>query len=299
MTDPAPRVAKDIMVVDLVTLTPDVDVFEGIDRLLEKRVTGAPVIADGNQYRGMFSERCCMQTLTDAATAAHVEGVRAKHLMSTGLLAFAPETDAFEAIQQLIKHRVSGAPVVDSDGRYLGVFSEKTSMKMLLDAIYEQRPTDNVGSHMDPDDGRLINEQTDFLTITRTFLYTVYRRLPVVEDGILVGQVSRREVLQTAQVMRGTGSIHAGSSGSQRVADVIDSDSRTISPDDQLLSIVQIFGQTQLRRLPVLLPDGRLIGQVSRRDVLRTALSLTDAAPTRERAMLYLSALLHKNEAPI
>src|SRR5690606_39099668 len=128
---------------------------------------------------GMFSEQCCMETLTQAARASDVHGVRAKHLMSTGLLTFHPDTDACDAIRQLLQHRVSGAPVVDSGGRYLGVFSEKTSMRMLLDAIYEQRPVGSVSAHMDRSTERLIDEDADFLSIAERFLKTVLRRLPV------------------------------------------------------------------------------------------------------------------------
>jgi CBS-domain-containing membrane protein len=83
------------------------------------------------------------------------------------------------------------------------------------------------------------------------------------------------------------------------VGGVMDLTARTVGPDEQLLSIVQIFGETWLRRLPVLASDGSLLGQISRRDVLQATLALTDAQPTREKAMLYLSALLTKEEAPI
>ena len=288
------------MVVDLVTLTPEADVFQGIDRLLENRVTGAPVIDSSKRYLGMFSEQRCMVTLTEAARASDVHGIRAKHLMSTGLLTFDPETDACEAIKQLIHHRVSGAPVVDAAGCYLGSFSEKTCMRMLLDAIYEQRPVGSVAAHMDRSFERLIEEETDFLTIAEIFLETVLRRLPVIRDGVLIGQVSRRDVLQTAQVLRRGGSLEIADPGHRPlVGDVMDLTARTVGPDEQLLSVVQIFDETWLRRLPVLLGDRTLIGQISRRDVLQTTLALTEAQPTREKAMLYLSALLTKEEAPI
>jgi CBS domain-containing protein len=288
------------MVVDLVTLTADADVFQGIDRLLENRVTGAPVIDSAGRYLGMFSEQRCMVTLTEAARASDVHGIRAKHLMSTGLLTFDPDTDACDAIKQLIQHRVSGAPVVDEAGCYLGSFSEKTSMRMLLDAIYEQRPVGSVAAHMDPSSERLIEEETDFLSIAEIFLDTVLRRLPVIQDGVLIGQVSRRDVLQTAQVLRRGGSLEvADPQHKPIVGGVMDLTARTVGPDEQLLSIVQIFGETWLRRLPVLASDGSLLGQISRRDVLQATLALTDAQPTREKAMLYLSALLTKEEAPI
>lgn len=300
MAVPSPRVAKDIMVVNLVTLTPETGVFQGIDLLLERQVTGAPVTEPAGRYLGMFSEQCCMRTLTDAARVSDVHGVRAKHLMSTGLLTFDPDTDACDAIRQLLQHRVSGAPVVDSSGRYLGSFSEKTSMRMLLDAIYEQRPVGNVAAHMDRTSERLIDEDTDFNTMVEVFLKTVLRRLPVIQDGHLVGQVSRRDVLKTAQVLRRGGSLHVADPDDRPlVRDIMDLTARTVSAEEQLLSIVQIFSETWFRRLPVLSPDRSLIGQISRRDVLQTTLSLTDAQPTREKAMLYLSALLTKEEAPI
>jgi len=288
------------MVVNLVTLTAETDVFQGIDRLLENRVTGAPVIDSSGRYLGMFSEQCCMVTLTEAARVSDVQNVRAKHLMSTGLLTFAPDTDACDATKQLIHHRVSGAPVVDAAGCYLGSFSEKTCMRMLLDAIYEQRPVGAVAAHMDRSSERLIDEDTDFNTLVEIFLKTVLRRLPVIQDGVLIGQVSRRDVLQSAQVLRRGGSLEVTDpEHGPLVGDVMDLTARTVGPDAQLLSIVQIFGETWLRRLPVLLNDRTLIGQISRRDVLQATLALTDAQPTREKAMLYLSALLTKEEAPI
>ena len=172
--------------------------------------------------------------------------------------------------------------------------------KTTLDAIYEQRPVGSVSAHMDRSGERLIGEETEFLEIAEIFLNTVLRRLPVIDNGVLVGQVSRRDVLQTAQVMRGAGSLEmAHSASGRRVRDVMDLTSRTIGPDAQLLSIIQIFGETWFRRLPVTASDSTLLGQISRRDVLQTTLALTDAQPTREKAILYLSALLTKEEAPI
>ncbi len=288
------------MVVDLVTLTADADVFQGIDRLLENRVTGAPVIDSAGRYLGMFSEQCCMATLTEAVRVSDVHGIRAKHLMSTGLLTFDPDTDACDAIKELLHHRVSGAPVVDAAGCYLGSFSEKTSMRMLLDAIYEQRPVGPVAAHMDRSSERLINEDTEFNTLVEIFLKTVLRRLPVIQDGVLVGQVSRRDVLKTAQVLRRGGSLHVVDPDDRPlIRDIMDLTARTVATDEQLLSIVQIFSETWFRRLPVLASGSMLMGQISRRDVLQTTLALTDAQPTREKAMLYLSALLTKEEAPI
>ena len=153
--------------------------------------------------------------------------VYARDFMTTRLITHRPDMDVIQAIRLLLKNRISGAPVVDSDGTYLGIFSEKCSMNILLDAAYEQLPSNEV----------------------RVFM---------------------------------------------------DTEAQTIQPDSLLLSIAQIFLSTPFRRLPVL-ENGKLIGQVSRRDVLNAALKLLHQVPDRpkEKSLLYLSALVERHESPL
>lgn len=106
-----------------------------------------------------------------------------------------PETDVLDAVQVLLDHRLSGAPVVAKDRRYLGVFSEKCSMQVLLDAAYERLPVRHVGAYMDSE-AQTIGPATHLLSVAQVFLLTPYRVLPVVEHGWLIGQVARRDVLQ-------------------------------------------------------------------------------------------------------
>ena len=121
--------------------------------------------------------------------------ITARDFMVTDLITLRPTTDVLDAVQILLTNRISGAPVVDDDDRYLGVFSEKCAMQVLLDAAYEQLPTTEVGSFMDIE-AQTINPETQLLSVAQVFLLTPYRRLPVLEDGKLVGMVSRRNVLE-------------------------------------------------------------------------------------------------------
>lgn len=121
--------------------------------------------------------------------------ITARDFMVTDLITLRPMTDVLDAVQILLTNRISGAPVVDDDDRYLGVFSEKCAMHVLLDAAYEQLPTTEVGAFMDIE-AQTINPETQLLSVAQVFLLTPYRRLPVLEDGKLVGMVSRRNVLE-------------------------------------------------------------------------------------------------------
>lgn len=318
----SPRLAQDIMVRRLVTLPPDQDVFASIKVLLKHQITGAPILDPERSYLGMFSEKCCMSVLTLMARLASERGFKkaappiARQFMATKLVTLDPATDVFDAIAYLLKHHVSGVPVIDDRHNFLGVFSEKTSMRVLVDAAYERMPTTEVGAFMNPDQGRTISEETSLIECAQIFLDTPYRRLCVLKDGKLVGQISRRDVLQNENVLTGivhdrraaliaesrqvslseSGEIPAhGPFGSTAVHNFMDRHARTITTDFDLLAIAQVFLTTPYRRLPVLL-DGKLVGQISRRDVLMATNSLIQIAPEPEKALLYLSSISEREE---
>ncbi len=318
----SPRLARDIMVEKLVTLAPDQDVFESIKLLLRHQITGSPVIAADRRYLGMFSEKCCMSVLTTIARLAAERGYQkvapptADKFMATKLVTLEPRTDVFDAIAYLLKHHVSGVPVIDADRNFLGVFSEKTSMRVLIDAAYEKMPTTDVGEFMNPDPGRTISESTNLLECAQIFLETPYRRLCVLRDGKLVGQISRRDVLrsenilssivferraaliaESAQILLSEADDNPphGPLPSTAVHNFMDKRARTITADLDLLGIAQVFLTTPYRRLPVL-DDGTLLGQISRRDVLLATNSLIQIAPEPERALLYLSSISDRHE---
>lgn len=119
----------------------------------------------------------------------------AEEIMVTRLVTLSPHVDVLDAVRILLKNRISGAPVVDPDGKYLGVFSEKCAMQVILDAAYESLPTNHVGAFMDTQ-ARTIRPNTDLLSIAQVFLLTNFRRLAVVDEaGTLLGQISRRDVM--------------------------------------------------------------------------------------------------------
>ena len=125
-----------------------------------------------------------------------VKPVLAKDIMKTKLITLTPDMDVLEAIGKLLNHRISGAPVVDPEGRVLGVFSERCCMDVLIKASYEQLPSSQIFPFVDTE-ARCISEDTDLLTIAQIFLSTATRRLPVIrEGGYLLGQISRRDLLQ-------------------------------------------------------------------------------------------------------
>jgi CBS domain-containing protein len=132
---------------------------------------------------------------SDEQMGAIMTQITARDFMVDHLITLRPRMDVLDAVQLLLENGVSGAPVVDGNGRYLGVFSEECSMQVLLDAAYEELPVTDVASFMDTD-AQTIGPNMHLLSVAQVFLLTPYRRLPVLDDGQLVGMVSRRDVLK-------------------------------------------------------------------------------------------------------
>ena len=110
------------------------------------------------------------------------------------LVTLSVDIEVFDAIATLIRRGISGAPVVSTDGSFLGVFSEKCVMRVLVEAAYEQHPVGRIDAWLDTD-CRAVSEDADIFSIADIFLRTSYRRLPVLRDGKLLGQISRRDVV--------------------------------------------------------------------------------------------------------
>lgn len=119
----------------------------------------------------------------------------ARDIMTSNLVTLSPNLDVFSAIDILLRKRISGAPVVDSWGKYQGVFSESSCMRVIVNAAYDSLPDASLMPFVDTN-APTIAPDTEMLTICQTFLDQATRRLPVLEEGRLIGQISRRDVMR-------------------------------------------------------------------------------------------------------
>lgn len=127
----------------------------------------------------------------------------ARDIMATSLTTFRPETSIFNAIGILLRKQISGAPVVTADGTVVGILSELDCLRVLSsDEFYagQQEEAGTVGDFM-TDAGMTIPPELGLYAIAHYFVTSSVRRLPVVDEGKLVGQVSRRDVLRGIETM--------------------------------------------------------------------------------------------------
>jgi CBS domain-containing protein len=126
------------------------------------------------------------------------KSVVVKDYMARTLVTFKPETDVLDAVHELVKHRIAGAPVVDDAGNLLGMLSELDCLKIALHAGYHGDWGGPVSDYM-TNGVKTVDGEMSIIDLAQVFLDTNFRRFPVVERNRLVGQISRRDVLRALE----------------------------------------------------------------------------------------------------
>ncbi len=130
--------------------------------------------------------------------------LRVSDYMTTNLITFTPEQTIENVMQALIKHKISGGPVVNDKNELVGIISEGDCIKQISESRYYNMPMDNktIKDHMavnvDTIDGNM-----NIFDAANKFLESKHRRFPIVENGKLVGQISQKDVLKAAMKLKG------------------------------------------------------------------------------------------------
>lgn len=131
-----------------------------------------------------------------------LHSISVKEYMSASVVTFSPGDDVLEAIHILVERRISGSPVVDGAGNIVGMLSEKDCMKVALEAGYNEGMGGKVSDYMTRN-VETIDADSSIMEVAKAFIDQPYKRFPVVdEEERLVGQISRADVLRAIEKIR-------------------------------------------------------------------------------------------------
>jgi CBS domain-containing protein len=118
--------------------------------------------------------------------------VTARDVMSTKLILIQENDTLHDAIEVCLSRKVSGAPVVNDQGRLAGVISEY----QLMEVIYSQDAAQMRVKDTMTKDVITVTEETCIDKLASLFIVHRIRRLPVVRGNELVGVVTRGDLLR-------------------------------------------------------------------------------------------------------
>ena len=124
-----------------------------------------------------------------------LNSIKIKDFMSVNPLTLTPATHIMDAIHEMLVRKVTGGTVLDDQGGVVGVISELDLLGQLEQIAYYQEGDACIGDLM-LTKVDVLSVNTTLFEAARTLIQYKRRRMPVVEDGKFVGQISCRSILR-------------------------------------------------------------------------------------------------------
>lgn len=133
----------------------------------------------------------------EAPKTQESQALKVEDYMARKLITFKPDQPMHDVVDTLMKHKISGGPVVNNDGELVGVISEGDCLKEVVKGKYDNMPifTGLVEEHM-AQNVITVSPDLNIFEAARMFLEKRLRRFPVIYDGKLIGQISQKDVMK-------------------------------------------------------------------------------------------------------
>lgn len=123
------------------------------------------------------------------------EPAKVRDYMARHLITLSPEMEILRAVSIFLKNDIGAAPVVNDTGNLVGILTERDCMQVVLNAGYHSEYGGQVAEFMSPE-VETIAASESIVDVAKLFFGQRFHRYPVIENGRLVGQISRRDVLR-------------------------------------------------------------------------------------------------------
>jgi CBS domain-containing protein len=230
-------------------------------------------------------------------------------VMTKEVLSLKPDMTVREAWKQLLENQLKANPVVDVDGKVIGMLTDqdlleragiqqRLSVAIRMDAAeisqelqgLEKSPLKVADVMTKP--VITADEQETLGSATERMVKSGLKRMPVTNSkGLLVGMLSRLDILR--QVADNDLTFHTVpliTGPIKNIQDAMMVDIPTIGENDDLATIINKFSMTDSHRLIVVDSSGKAVGLISDSDVVARV------QPRKRRSIL--NALRHLGEPP-
>ncbi len=270
----------------VIAIHPDDSIDHAIAHMEQHNFRHLPVV-DRGRVLGLVSDRDLLRAVAMLRSEARVASskgpsrvgaTRVEQVMSTPAITVDAESPLESAAEIMLRENIRAVPLVYKD-RLAGIVTETDFLKCYLDDRPMARKPGwrlaKVADHMSSPVITLAPNDT-LIHAIKTMQSKRFRHLPIVQDDILVGIVSDRDMRRSI----GSLAIEAEDClaeehrppGQVTMNDIMTRDVRTTNTPATLAEVADTLVSLKIGSLPVL-SDSKLVGIISESDLLRHFLS--------------------------
>lgn len=123
----------DYMATDVVSFSPDDDIVTAMRVLLNRQISGAPVIDEGGELVGMLSQKDCFAIIYHSAYHQDLAG-QVRQYMSQEVEHLGADCSIVDAAEKFLQSNFRRFPVMQ-DGKVIGLIARRDILRA-LDQIY-------------------------------------------------------------------------------------------------------------------------------------------------------------------
>lgn len=302
---PAAAPVHDVMSREVWAVNPETPLAEAVELLLSKVYRTLPVVDETGRVVGILTEgdllaktkllaASVQRELTEAELSRELQRLRQTGQTVGGVMTPNPvtvtsQTTLTEAVRLMVEHDIKRLPVVDPQGRLIGLVSRVNVLRALAQPPVAELPRPNPppGQHVRVGEIMLTNVpavavDAPLNEVVDRLISSAQRRVVVVDarrhvtgiitDGDLIKRATATErvgLLQSLVNRLPLGSGEGLHLSQRTAAEVMTTQVRTVSPDTSLLEALRLLLTHQIKRLPVVDSEGRLVGLVGRGGIMQ------------------------------
>jgi CBS domain-containing protein len=248
------------------TINKDERLSHALEQLNKKGIERLVVVQDG-EVTGILTYADIADRLgVSKVVALSIKRLHVSSAMTDTVITVGPDDEVTDVAQLLIERGMSGCPVVDGEGKLVGVIT-KTQISKLVDRFDDIK----VSELMTKDDILQVNPVTRLVKARGDMLAAGYSGLPVTDGGRVLGLITERMVADAmARFTVEVPDKHRANQVRQiRVVDAMLQQPPLIGPGDSIAEAYTKMLEANLNTLPVVQKGNRLIGMISTTDLTR------------------------------
>ena len=190
-----------------------------------------------------------------------------REIMSPGLISITEKSSVEDALKLMYEKNVGGLPVVDEDNKIKALITEHDFAKLVAGVNTGIKVEEFMSPNVITANGQMSIEKTTRMMVQQGG----FRKLPVVQDSILMGMVTASDIMRYLGSGEAFGKVVTGDIGevmSQPIKTLVRRDLVSTEKDADLGRAAETMMEKGIGALPVM-ENGSLLGIITKRDFIR------------------------------
>jgi CBS domain-containing protein len=259
----------------VIKATPHLRLHDALRLMNRANIRALPVVENDNLV-GIVTKRDLMRSDVSSVMRdiwdqyRQVGNIPLEKIMTKTVITIRGDANITKAAQLLLDNKITAVPVVDSKQQMVGILTSTDLFRMLLSEFPTLSCDTRVSEYMTRD-VQTIGPETILLDAQRMMANKRIRALPVVDGGMLVGIVTRTDLLSAAPA-------HAAGEDHYEIAKqvlttpvrfIMTSSPITICASDPITHAARLMAEQKIHSLPVMDESGSLCGMITETDIFR------------------------------